>query len=437
MKNRSITILALLASCTLISSCGNKDSDKEIKDEFNSYVSSSFNASLWKNGSFSIALGAGYEFEDTLNISSLTLGGAFKDMKILEASKVSFEEENQNVSFYLSGILNEGSSGSIKGKGIVKNEEIDLIVPIEEAYLECETALNSDANENEAILELTNACFLENINPSHFTLDEDTLSVKSVEVIDFDTSGYKDGYLPNRVKLTIEGRTSETQEINLVVDKNALNYNKSLSCSIEYLYRGADLLNNEIDTYNLTDTLSFEAQNINFNDTIKPSDFTFEGVLKDYASVKSVEVIDKKHLNLELSFPCDFLSLDTLDNVGYIVFNGSTNEENVSFKVGALLLRPTYDFEFSYVNSTCVLEVTLRNEEFEDVANMTLIANDGEKDFTLNDLKIKKEGNKLIVTFLKNESLSGLINLTIKNAFSSIGTNGTKTSQDIKLSVNI
>ncbi len=439
MKARKTSLLfaSLLAGLALFSCSKAEDASSSANEEASyAYCREYYSAAYGNYGGFAIGALEEAELETSFpDLSKFTLGGAFSSMKIDSAV---FSEEDYLISFSLSGSLSSGRSGSIEGEGIVKGRSVKVDVPISEASLSSESLVYEGLSEQEIELELSNSCFNKDLKPSDFTLSGAAkgMSVKSVSTpSSVDEEGNEE--LSQNATLILSGESDGSDYAYLTVSSSALTYNADLSLALKTDVRGAYILNECIDTFSLSDTLTIQANNISFNEGIKASDVSFGGALKDYASVKKVERVSQTLLSLELSFPYTYLNPDNVLSLGYVNLDASATSANKEVVCSAVVGVPEIDVSLSVNGKAVSLSLTLEHGEWNllDFYPFTVCHPDG-SEILASGVDAIDVDEALELNFTLPDDCSGLLYLTLENAYDVVTSEG-KTSVTVKACFNV
>ena len=433
-KRNSLLLLGCLVSGLLLVSCGedNSSSSQTTDETAYAYCIEYYNASFGNYGSFAIGAMEGVELEtDFSDLTKFTLGDAFSGMRIESAQ---YSDDNYIVSFDLTGSLAEGSSGSIEGEGIVKGRSVKIDVPIAEAYMSSETVIYEGLSEQEVTLELTNSCFNTGLTASDFALTgaAKNMSVKAVSVEQAKDEEGNDA-LPQTAVLTLSGDPDGTDYAYIEVKSSALTYNKNLSVSLKTDVRGVFILNDNIDTFSLTDVLSIEATNIDFNESITKDDVTFGGVLKDYATVKSIERVSSKLITLTLAFPYTYLESESGSNIGYVKLSSEATSAGKEVVCSALVGVPEIKSDIKINGKAVTMELVLENGEWNLLGPSPFqVCNPDGSEVIVSELSVVNLDESLSIKFNLPDDCSGLLYFTLENAYSVVSSDGGSVDVSVK-----
>ncbi len=363
MKKKIILALKSVVLCLcMLSACNRTNNSDTTNDEIAyAYCTKFYDVAFGNCGSFSITAMDNAELETTFDdLTKFTLGEAFTGLKLEYAE---YNEANYSVTFSLSGALAEGDKGTIEGNGIIKGKSVKVDVPISSADVTTESVVYDNVEEQQIKLDLVNACFNKTLTTSDFVLSGamKNMTIKSVST---DNTVDDDGndVLSQSAVLTVTGSPDGTDYAYIEILTNATTYNKPLSVSLTTDFYGANVLNDHIDTFKLSDVIYIRANNESFSKSINKDDITLDGALKNYATISEIEFVSDKLVALHLSFPYTFI--DTNDSIGYITFGANATESGKVFSCSVLIATPEIKFTLQVQDKNVSMELTLDHEEW-------------------------------------------------------------------------
>ena len=416
-----VVILAL----SLLTAC---NPNEEVEDPACAYCRDYYNAGYGNYGSFSIAVMDGYELEEIFDdLSKFTLGGAFEGMTIEGV----YLSDDYSVVFSLSGALNSGDFGEVKGEGIVKGQSVDVKVFIAEAYANTSSILYTNDTTHTVELSLNSACFNKELSVNDFVLSgvAEDLTITSVTTDYYEDEGGVE--LSQNAVLTLSGELSVASDAYVEILSSATTYNKNLSTAITTAYRGATVLNATVDTFALTDTVYVEASNLHFNSDISVADITLSGAFEDYAVVEELDYVSDTMIALHISFPYTYLTVD--DSIGYIEFSEYSNVEGVEFTSSALLGVPKIDFAITVEDKSVKIQLELENGEFNLLSPypFCVYKTDG-TEVMVTDINIVNMDEYLSIEFTMPYEYDEALLFEIEGAYDIVDENGMQNSVTVK-----
>lgn len=409
MKTRILALSLCLLLCLPLAAC---QKEAPLADLI---CCREYSAALGDFGSFSVASQTGGELETVFSdLSQLTLGQAFSEMKIEQAA---YEEENNCVTFSLSGPLSEGETGLIEGPGILKNKSARAEIPIAPAEAASSSRLFAGVETQTISLELKGACFRQDLSASDFLLSGAARQMTVLSVTaDFPVSADGETSLPQTATLTLSGAPDGSDYAYLEIAARATTYHKPLTLALPTDFTGAQITNDHIDTFTLSDTVSVQANHLSFRRDISTESLSLEGCLKDYADLEEVRFISESELELRLSFPYTYL--ESNDNLGYIAFSPASNEEGIAFSCSALVAAPAIHSDVKINGRAVSLELSLEHEEFNLLSSYPFcVYNAAGEEILVSGVDIVNLDNTLSISFLLPESCEGLLLFELQDAY--------------------
>lgn len=450
IKNRLLLImmLCLAVPVLMFAGCGGAKDDSD--DTAYAYCSTEYNASFGNYGSFSICAMDGYELErDFSDLSKFTLGGAFAGMKI---EKMAYYSETDRIVVDLTGTLASGDGGTISGSGIVKNKSTSINVRITPASASSNNKIFDNVEEQKITIELVNACFNKDIKASDFALSG---ACKNMTVASVSTDSTVDDeggtVLSQTAVLTLKGNPTGSDYAYIDISQSATTFNKSFRVVLETDLYGAVIRNDHIDTDTLSDIVYVDAVNVSFSDTISASNITFDGALKDYATLKEVKFVNKKLIALYLTFPYTFVSsvvTEQVDNkdveslksgVGYITFDKDSVVEKHAFTCSTNIASPEIESTVVVNGNVITMQLNLLHEQWGFVTeyNSSLTSCATGEAITLTHISVNVVEEKCSVEITLPKDSKGLMVFTIKDAYDIVDSNGKDVEVDVKIYVYV
>ena len=414
--------IALIVLCfVFITSCQDDNNSNDDDDIAYAYCSEYYNASYGEIGFFSISVIDENKLEkDFSDLSKLTLSGAFSGM---EVKNISLNEDGISVNVYVSGSLNSGNTGYIEGFGIVKNQNIKVTVPITEASASSNSIIYDNVDEQQIEIELSNACFKKELTKDDFILSG---AAGSMEIINVSSDYYEDEgeiILSQTAVITLKGEPDGTNFAYIDILDTATTYNEDLRVVLNTDFYGGIVINECVNTFKTYDIIYVESNNITFNSEINASDISFEGALKDYATIKDINVIKENLIALSVSFP--YTNVKPYDNIGYIKFNAETNYEKIEFECSTIVGNPSIECNLEIDNNLVNITIELNNGEFNllDMYPFNVYYSGGEE-IMVSDIEIVNLDGYLNVSFKLPELSSEILYFELQNAYSIINEEG-------------
>ncbi len=409
------------------------------------YCSTEYNASFGNYGTFCVSALDNNELEKEFNdLSKFTLKDAFSEMTLTGAS-YSEEGFTPAIVFSLSGTLSEGKTGSIEGEGIIKGKSVKVTIPITEAQAESKSRINVNYEGKQKVdISLLNACFNKNISSNDFLLDGalKNMTIESIrnEVV-LDDLGEE--VLSQEAELTITGFSKDEDYGIIDILPSATTYNETLRIIINTQAYGVSLINDHIDTFTLKDTINVQSDIVTFNRSIKTDDITLGGVLKDYATIESIEYTDQKHITVNLSFPYTFVGgkktvtnedgttfESVLSNVGYLTFGKNVTDSGKEFVCSIVVKAPELDANISTTGQTVHIDLTIKHEEFFTMLSADAFRiyrnGDGTEEIVVKNKNICIVDGVAKIDFTLPDDCNGLFYLEIEDAYDVISNNDGK-----------
>ncbi len=439
MKNKIIySMVCLLITGSALFSCNKKtvestSTSTTTDDYVYAYCNIYYNAGSGNYGSFTIkAMDEGELETEFTDLTKFKLGNAFSNMQVAGAT---YNEYENNIRFDITGALSAGEYGTIEGEGILKNRSVKVSIPITEASASTDDIIYEGLEEQKINISLSNACFNKDIKPSDFKLTgaAKNMTVESIVCEPYvDEDG--DEQLTSEATLTLKGNSNGSDYAYISISNSATTYNKDIDFSIKTDYCGAYILNDCIDTFTLSDVVNIQASNVEFSDNIKKGDISFDGVLKDYATVKSVEKVSSQLLNVNLEFPYTYLNTNNTGNIGYIKFNENATTTKKEVICTAIVGAPKIHSTIQVDGKNVTIEFCLENEEWNllDFSPFTLTYPNGTKILPSN-VEVTNIEKDVTIKFKVPDDCSGLVYFTLEDAYDIISTDGTtKTNISVK-----
>ncbi|MDD2200461.1 MAG: hypothetical protein PHE08_12105 [Bacteroidales bacterium] len=418
MKKIYVLLVILLCSVTL-AAC-NKPS-VETDDTVYAYCSEYYNVSYGNYGTFSIVAADDNELVTNFNdLSGFVLEDAFTGMEILNAS---YNSANASVTFTVSGTLTEGDYGTIEGKGIVIGKSVKVYIPIAQAEANSDNVIYENSEEQQVVIELTNACFNQSITADNFVLSgaAKNMQVKSVET-DYEVIDGEE-ILSQTAKLVLTGKPDGSDYAYINIYSNATTYNKDLTVVLGTGFYGAYILNDHIDTFELSEYIYVEANNITFNTSINKENIKLEGVFKDYAVIDYIDFVNEELIGIKLNFP--YAYVNETDTVGLISFDNGSNNEGIAFLCSVTVEAPEIDYELEKDGDNISIKLTLDYEEFKDANTYSYTFTDINGDTVkATNVKINNMGEYLDISFTLPKDYSGFIYFELDDVYDIIKPNG-------------
>ncbi|MGN0824659.1 MAG: hypothetical protein ACI4MB_06315 [Candidatus Coproplasma sp.] len=434
MKKLLFAIILCLGCALTLTACNNNDGASDGSDDSTvyAYCSQFYSAAFGNYGSFTITPTDDNELEKSFDLSKITLSGAFTGMSITAAT---LSDDEYSATFSLSGALSEGDYGIVSGDGIVKGKTAEITVPITPAEASSQSKVYANAGEQTVEIELLSACFNKDITPADFTLSgaAKNMTVKSVST-NYATDTDGEVMLSQTATLTLTGEPDGTDYAYIEASSSATTYNKALSAVLTTDFYGAVILNDDIDSYTLSDTVYIKANNIKFKDTIGKGDLTFGGALKNFAVIEEVDVVNEELIGLHLSFPYTFINYT--ESIGYISFSADTNTDGKSFTCSAVLSTPEIDYSVTVSENTALLVIKLSNAEFNLIDSPTITTEDG-TEILVSGMDIVDIDEYLSIKFNLPANYSGMLYCEIANAYDIVTSNNQTESITIKSALYI
>lgn len=412
-------------------SCKDKGKGNNTPDETAyAYCTEFYNVAFGNYGSFTLTASDNGELETNFDdLTLFTLGGAFSGLKIEYAV---FSEENYSVTFTLSGALDNGDTGTIEGKGIIKGKSVKVNVPISPASASSESVIYDNVAEQKIELQLINACFNKTLSATDFVLSgaSKNMAIKSVSTVNtVDDDG--NDVLSQTASLTLTGSPDGTDYAYVEILASATTFNKPLNISLKTDFYGASVLNDHIDTFTLSDVVYVKANNVAFKKTIGKDDITLDGSLKNYAEIAEVEFINGEQLAIRLTFPYTFVNVN--DSIGYIKFKANATDSGKEFSCSVIVASPEINYEIQINDKTVVMELTLDHEEWNLLSPypFKVYYQDG-TEILVSGIDIVNLDDYLSITFILPDNCQGLLYFEIEDAYDIIKDESSKQNVTIK-----
>ncbi|MGN0328821.1 MAG: hypothetical protein ACI4D4_07550 [Lachnospira sp.] len=423
MKKRIIMIIGFIAIIVVILTVvifnmrGNKSSEESLV-----FCSAAYDAGYGEYGSFSISITDGAVFSTSFkDLSKFELGGAFSGMKVED---VRYDEVDNVVVFTLSGDLQEGDCGTVEGKGIVQNKRVKVDIPIEIAQAASNDVINDNSPTNQIEITLQSACFKDNLSTDDFILSGAASDMKIESVISEASKG-DDGetLLSQKAILTLSGYSTGSDYAYVKVLESATTYNKELDLVITTDFKGAYILNDHVDTYTLSDVVHIKADDITFNNNLSKEDFSLEGCLKDYATIKNVEYINNSLIELQLDFP--YAYNNATHEIGYIILNADTNSLKQELTCSTIVVSPEIKSDIQINEKNITINLTMDHEEFNSITTdqFNLYYSNGNP-VNITGTNIEKNDNNIIISFTIPEGCKGVLYYELRDAYDIFNSKG-------------
>lgn len=435
MKKKTVLALTIAALCLCSLTACNEEEKTETPDETAyAYCTEFYNAAFGNYGSFSVTASDNAELETSFDdLTKFTLGEAFSGLKIESAV---YSEDDYRITFSLTGALAEGDNGTIEGNGIVKGKSVKVSVPVASAEATSESVVYGNASEQQIELNLMNACFNKTIAPKDFVLSgaAKNMTIKSVST---DSAVDEDGNdeLSQSAILTLTGATDGTDYAYIEISASATTYNKPLTVSLTTDFYGASVLNDHIDTFKLSDTVYVQAHNEFFKKDINTDNITFDGALKDYATIKEVEFVNSELVALHLSFPYTFVNAydsNKNDSIGYIKFGADAIESGKEFSCSVLVASPDINYVLRIDEKNVSMEFTLDHEEWNLLSfyPFQVYYPDG-TEVLVQNIETVNLDEYLSIKFTLPDTYEGLLYFELADAYNIVKSDGS--SEDITI----
>ena len=388
-------ILLLLFCLMFVSACTNDEpSDDDVAVV---YCSNYYDASYGEIGYFTITPFEDIKLETKYDdLSSFKLGEAFSNMSIKE---IRLNEDGYSIDVCVIGELTTGKYGTFEGNGIVKNKNVKVNVPINEAFAVSDSIIYSNVKEQTVVIDLWSTCFKKELTVADFVLSgaAEDMKIKEIEFKNYEN--FDEKFYPQTVILTLTGDPNGLSYAYIDILDAAITYNEDIRIVINTDFYGGTILNENIDTYTNYDTVYVELNNLTFKSDIEITDIELDGVLKDYAVIQEVELLKEDLIAILLTFPYTFVS--SYDNIGYIKFSPNTNNENIEFSCTAIVSSPSIDYNIIIDNNEVNIILELENGEFNLL------------DMYPFDLYYSN-GDNILVTNLSIINIDGLLEISFK-----------------------
>lgn len=420
--------IVLLLFLIFITACTN-DEPPAADDVAIVYCSNYYDASYGEIGYFTITPFEDIELETKYDdLSSFKLGEAFSNMLIKE---IRLNEDGYSIDVCVIGELTTGKYGTFEGNGLVKNKNVKVNVPINEAFAVSDSIIYSNFKEQTVVIDLWSTCFKKELTVADFVLSgaAEDMQIKEIEFENYEK--FDEKFYPQTVILTLTGDPNGLSYAYIDILDAAITYNEDIRVVINTDFYGGTILNENIDTYTNYDTVYVELNNLTFKSDLEITDIELDGVLKDYAVIAEIELLKENLIAISLSFPYTFIN--TYDNIGYIKFSSNTNNENIEFVCTSIVVSPSIDYDVTINNDEVKMKLELENGEFNvlDFYPFNLYYSNGEKILVTN-LSIINIDGYLEISFKLPDISKKIIYFELENAYEITNVFGVKENKTIK-----
>ena len=182
-------------------------------------------------------------------------------------------------------------------------------------------------------------------------------------------------------------------------------------------------MNDHIDTFELSEYIYVESNNITFNTAISKENIKLEGVFKDYAVIDYIDFVNEELIGIKLNFP--YAYVHETDTIGLISFDSRSNNEGIAFICSVTVEAPEIDYILEKDGDNISIKLTLDYEEFKDANtysyNFTDIDGDAVK---VTNVKINNMGDYLDISCVLPKGYSGFIYFELDDVYDIIKPNG-------------
>jgi len=182
-------------------------------------------------------------------------------------------------------------------------------------------------------------------------------------------------------------------------------------------------LNDHIDTFELSEYIYVEANNITFNTSISKENIKLDGVFKNYAVIDYIDFVNEELIGIKLNFP--YAYVNETDTVGLISFDNRSNNEGIAFTCSVAVEAPEIDYELEKDGDNISIKLTLDYEEFKEsnTYSYTFTDIDGET-VKVTNVKINNMGDYLDISCVLPKDFSGFIYFELEDVYDIIKPNG-------------
>ena len=262
--------IVLLLFLIFITACTNDEPPAADDDVAIVYCSNYYDASYGEFGYFTITPFEDIELETKYDdLSSFKLGEAFSNMLIKE---IRLNEDGYSIDVCVIGELTTGKYGTFEGNGLVKNKNVKVNVPINEAFAVSDSIIYSNVKEQTVVIDLWSTCFKKELTVADFVLSgaAEDMQIKAIEFENYEN--FDEKFYPQTVILTLTGDPNGLSYAYIDILDAATTYNEDIRVVINTDFYGGTILNENIDTYTNYDTVYVELNNLTFKSDLEITD---------------------------------------------------------------------------------------------------------------------------------------------------------------------